>query len=84
MWGEGWGLKGPVSVASLHVQVLEHTIFQRVSLLHGGRPCVRVHGAGGMEALRPRGVFLVSSFLLDTRETGLAPGASVELLLDQY
>lgn len=36
MWEEK-GLKGPVSVPSLRVQVLFHARLQRVSLFHGGR-----------------------------------------------
>lgn len=48
--GEGWSLKGPVFVPSLRVEVLFHASLQRVSLLHGRRPC---EDAQGRMAWRP-------------------------------
>lgn len=67
VWGEG-GLKGPVSVPSLHAQVPFHARPLRVSTLHGGRASVRSHRQDGTEAEAQRSVF---SQQVPPREPGL-------------
>lgn len=78
--GEGWRLKGAVSVPSLHARAPLHARLQSTALRRGAR----VHRAewnGGPEAQKSA---FSQQLCLGARETDLAPGAFTVLPLGQY